>query len=163
MSLAARSRSSTPSCFAQFPVRLGLEIELRRRAPAARFHVVCFALPHRHAVVRKIRNATSEFRAGALPARPPFFRTPAICSRSSLVSLICAEASCPLFLSLAISSEARLRRACRVSAAVMACRRSASMVRKSFKTSAGFMPRWRSFSSTSARLSRTKFRSSILH
>jgi hypothetical protein len=34
---------------------------------------------------------------------------------------------------------------------------------KSFKTSAGFIPRWRSFSSTSARLSRTKFRSSILH
>jgi hypothetical protein len=39
----------------------------------------------------------------------------------------------------------------------------ASMARKSFKTSAGFIPRWRSFSSTSARLSRTKFRSSILH
>ena len=33
---------------------------------------------------------------------------------------------------------------------------------KSFKTSAGFIPRWRSFSSTRARLSRTKFRSSIL-
>jgi hypothetical protein len=58
-----------------------------------------------------------------------FFSDSAICSRSSLVSSIWAEASCPLFLSLAISSEARLRRACSVSAAVMAWRRSLSMAR----------------------------------
>src|SRR5579884_558563 len=43
----------------------------------------------------------------------------------------------------------------------MAWRRRASMSRKFFSTSAGSMPRWRSFSSSSGRLSRTNPRSSI--
>ena len=40
--------------FAQFPVRPGLEIEMRRRTPAARFDVVFGALPNRHGVMGKV-------------------------------------------------------------------------------------------------------------
>ena len=40
----------------QFPMRLGLEVELRRRAPAARFHVILGRLSHRDTFVRKVRK-----------------------------------------------------------------------------------------------------------
>ena len=46
---------------AEFPVRLGLEIEMRRRAPAAGFDVIGFALPYRHAGVRNIRDCRQNF------------------------------------------------------------------------------------------------------
>ena len=72
-----------------------------------------------------------------------------------------ALASCPLFLSLAISSDDLLRCALLVSASVIAWRLCVSTSRKSLRTAAGSMPRWRSFSSTKGRLSRTKFRSSM--
>ena len=39
---------------AQFPVRLGSEVELRRRAPAANLHVVFFALADGNAVVGRL-------------------------------------------------------------------------------------------------------------
>ncbi len=42
---------------AQLPVRLGREVELRRRAPAAHFDVVRFGLADRNAVVGKIGDA----------------------------------------------------------------------------------------------------------
>src|SRR5712671_1166039 len=72
-----------------------------------------------------------------------------------------AVASWPLFFNLAMCSEALLRRALRVSASVMAWRRWVSTSRKSRRTAAGSRPRWRSFSSTKGKLSRTKFRSSM--
>ncbi len=46
---------------AQFPVRLGLEIEMRRRAPAAGFHVIFRGLSYRDAFVRKVRNGGQNF------------------------------------------------------------------------------------------------------
>src|ERR1019366_6467927 len=51
-------------------MRLGLEIELRRRAPAARFHIIFGALPHGHAGVRQIREGSQDFaQAGFLFSR----------------------------------------------------------------------------------------------
>ncbi len=41
----------------QIPMRLGSEIELRRRPPASHFHVLFCAVAHGHAGVRKVRNA----------------------------------------------------------------------------------------------------------
>ena len=43
--------------FAQLPMRLGREVELRRRSPAAHFDVVGLALADRHTVVRQVGNA----------------------------------------------------------------------------------------------------------
>src|SRR5579859_280852 len=91
-----------------------------------------------------------------------FFSSVEIFSRSSLVWAMAVLASCPLFFNLAMSSEALLRSALLVSASVMAWRRCVSTSRKSFSTAAGSMPRWRSFSSTTGRFSRTKFRSSMI-
>ncbi len=45
---------------AQFPMRLGLEIERRWRTPAARFDVVRFALPYRHSVMGKIGKSCQD-------------------------------------------------------------------------------------------------------
>src|SRR5271165_4035532 len=42
-------------------MRLGLEIELRRRTPAACFNVIVSALSYGHAVVREIRNRGQNF------------------------------------------------------------------------------------------------------
>src|SRR5713101_2967010 len=44
------------SAFADFPVRPGLKIKFRRRAPTANFDIFCRTLPNRHAGVRQIRN-----------------------------------------------------------------------------------------------------------
>ena len=101
-------------------------------------------------------RSSSSFCAACFSASSP-------CARSSLVSAIRtpAPASCFSFLRRAISSEARLRFAFRVSATVIRRRRSVSSTRKSFNTSAGSIPRWRSFSSIRGRLSRTNPRSSI--
>ena len=43
--------------FAQFPVRLGREIELRRSAPAPDFDIIFGSLSHRHACVGQIGDA----------------------------------------------------------------------------------------------------------
>ncbi len=43
--------------FAQFPVRLGSEIELRRRAPAPDFDIIFGRLSHGHAFVRQVGDA----------------------------------------------------------------------------------------------------------
>ena len=162
VSFAARSRSRIPRCSPSSQCGLALKSncggEPQRRASTLSASLFPIGTPScgRFGIEVKISRSRASCSAA-------FFSDSAICSRSSLVSAICAVASCPLFFNFAISSEARLRRACKDSAAVMACRRSPSIVRKSFNTSAGFIPRCRSFSSTSARLSRTKFRSSILH
>ena len=46
---------------AEFPVRLGREIELGRSAPAAGFDVVGLTLADGHAVIRKIRKGCQNF------------------------------------------------------------------------------------------------------
>ena len=40
----------------ELPVRLRLEVKHRRRAPPADFDIVCGRLPHRHALVRQVRQ-----------------------------------------------------------------------------------------------------------
>ena len=133
VSLAARSRSRTPSCSPNSQCGLGLKSNCGAVAPATCFYVIGFALAYGHA--RRVGRFGIELNISRRRAScsAAFFSDSVICSRSSLVSWICAEASCPLFFSFAISSEARLRRACRVSAAVMAWRRSPSMATKVFQ------------------------------
>src|ERR1700722_2809208 len=70
-------------------------------------------------------------------------------------------ASTPALRLRATSWLSLLRCACRLSARVMRARRSRSSSRKSPNRVAGSRPRARSFSSTSSRLARTKFKSSI--
>ena len=41
----------------QIPMRLGSEIELRRRAPAPHFDILLGAVPNRHARMRQVGNA----------------------------------------------------------------------------------------------------------
>ena len=121
--------------FAQFPVRLGREIEFRRLCPSAGLPrclprvfptgtLACgrLGMPVENllqagfAVLRRLSRVPGSARA------VPWFRQSA------------RLASCPLFFSFAISSEARLRWAFMVSASVMAWRRWASTWWKSFST-----------------------------
>ncbi len=50
-----------PELFAQLPMRLGSEVELRRRSPATHFYIVGRRLAHRHRGVRHIRNSHQNF------------------------------------------------------------------------------------------------------
>ena len=62
-----------PECRAQLPVRLRLEVHHRRRAPAPDFGIVRSRLPHRHGLVRKVRQREQRARRAAAPPRPAPF------------------------------------------------------------------------------------------
>ena len=104
-------------------MRLGREVELRRRAPAAHFDVVVFALADRNAVVGQVGNAeqdVAQTRVGFFGALLRFGDL--LAQLLCLVDLRCGVLL--VLLELAISSVALLRWAFRVSDSVMAARRS---------------------------------------
>src|SRR6266851_4027365 len=159
-SFVARLRSRMPSCSPSSQCGLGLKSNLggapQRRTstlssvvfPAGTLWWGRLGMPARISRTRASSSAAT-------------FSNCWICSRNCLVSDIWTVASCPLFFSFAISSDARLRRALVISASLMAWRRCVSTSWKSFNTSPGSIPRSRSFSSTRGKLSRTKLRSSM--
>ena len=148
---------------AQLPMRLGRKIESRRLAPAQHLHVIRFALSRGHAVLGQVgdshqKRAHGFFRLGR--ASLQLFRL--LLQLPGLIHDCCYLGRVRACLAAArhlLAEPVALR--LQVSAWVMRERRSRSSSRKLPSRAAGSMPRARSFSSTSSRLARTKFKSSI--
>ena len=66
--------SRTPSCFTQLPVRLGREVEFRRRSPAAHLGVVGLALTQGHAIVGKVGDVGQQIAQLAITRGDPLVR-----------------------------------------------------------------------------------------
>ncbi len=103
---------------------------------------------------------TARMASSAWAALAPALPFPASAPGSG-PSPLSAGCSAPALRLRATSWLSWLRCAWRISAWVMRARRSWSSSRKLPSRAAGSMPRARSFSSTSSRLARTKFKSSI--